>query len=121
MNPVIAHNAGNLLQLVERSAFVGFWRLDARQRTLYWSDQLARLHGAPAGYKPEFDRALAHYAEEHQPVLQARLLACERTGTPFDVEVQVRTLQGRRIWVRCLGQPLRDETGAIVGSEGLVQ
>jgi diguanylate cyclase (GGDEF)-like protein/PAS domain S-box-containing protein len=121
MNPVIAHNAGNLLQLVERSAFVGFWRLDARQGTLAWSDQLARLHGAPAGYTPAFGEALAHYAEEHQPELQARLLACEREGTPFDVEVQVRTLQGRRIWVRCLGQPLREETGAIVGAEGLVQ
>jgi diguanylate cyclase (GGDEF)-like protein/PAS domain S-box-containing protein len=121
MNPVIAHNAGNLLQLVERSAFVGFWRLDARQRTLYWSDQLARLHGAPAGYTPEFEQALAQYVEEHQPELQARLLACEQAGTPFDVEVQVRTLQGRRIWVRCLGQPLRDEAGAIVGAEGLVQ
>jgi diguanylate cyclase (GGDEF)-like protein/PAS domain S-box-containing protein len=121
MNPVIAHNAGNLLQLVERSAFVGFWRRDARQRTLYWSDQLARLHGAPAGYTPEFGQALAHYVDEHQPELQAGLLACEQAGTPFDVEVQVRTLQGRRIWVRCLGQPLRDEAGAIVGAEGLVQ
>jgi PAS domain S-box-containing protein len=121
MHPVIAHNAGNLLQLVERSAFVGFWRLDARQHTLYWSDQLARLHGAPAGYTPEFAQALSHYAEEHQPELQARLEACEQDGTPFDVEVQVRTLQGRRIWVRSLGQPLRDEAGTIVGAEGLVQ
>src|SRR5690349_9411382 len=108
MNPVIAHNAGNLLQLVERSAFVGFWRLDAKQRTLYWSDQLARLHGAPAGYTPKFEDALAHYAEEHRPALAECIRACQEQGTPFDVEVQVRTLQKRRIWVRCLGQPLRD-------------
>ena len=46
MDPVIAHNAGKLLELVERSAFVGFWRLDARNGTLSWSEQLARLHGA---------------------------------------------------------------------------
>jgi diguanylate cyclase (GGDEF)-like protein/PAS domain S-box-containing protein len=121
MNPVIAHNAGNLLQLVERSAFVGFWRLDAKRQTLYWSDQLARLHGAPAGYTPKFEDALAHYAEEHRPTLAERMRACQEQGTPFDVEVQVRTLQKRRIWVRCLGQPLHDESGAIVGAEGLVQ
>ena len=43
MDPVIAHNAGKLLELVERSAFVGFWRFDARRQQLYWSEQLARL------------------------------------------------------------------------------
>ena len=86
MNPVLAHNAGNLLQLAERSAFVGFWRLDARRRTLDWSDQLARLHGAPAGYAPGVGEALAHFAEEHRPELQARLRACQEEGTPFDVE-----------------------------------
>jgi hypothetical protein len=48
--------------------------------------------------------------------------ACQEQGTPFDVEVQVDTsMQGRRLWVRCVGQPLRDEDGAIVGVEGLVQ
>ncbi len=121
MDPVIAHNPGNLLQLVERSAFVGFWRLDARGGTLYWSEQLARLHGAPPGYTPTFDHALAHYAEEHRAELEARVRACREQGTPFDVEVQVYTLQGRRIWVRCVGQPLLAEDGSIAGAEGLVQ
>ncbi|MEJ8840428.1 sensor domain-containing protein [Ramlibacter sp. AN1133] len=121
MDSVIAHNAGQLLELVERSVFLGFWRLDAREGRLYWSEQLARLHGAPAGYMPTFDNAMSHYAEEHRGELQARILACQEQGTPFDLEVQLHTMQGRRIWVRCVGQPLRDEHGAIIGTEGLVQ
>ena len=49
MDSVIAHNAGQLLELVERSVFLGFWRLDAREGRLYWSEQLSRLQrvGAP--------------------------------------------------------------------------
>ncbi|HEY0822555.1 MAG TPA: diguanylate cyclase, partial [Ramlibacter sp.] len=121
MDPVIAHNPGNLLQLVERSAFVGFWRLDARQGTLYWSQQLARLHGAPPGDAPTFGHALDHFADGHRAEIEARVRACREQGTPFDVEVQVRTLQGRRMWVRCVGQPLRAEDGSIAGAEGLVQ
>jgi diguanylate cyclase (GGDEF)-like protein/PAS domain S-box-containing protein len=121
MDPVIANNAGKLLELVERSAFVGFWRVDARRNTLYWSEQLARLHGAPPGYAPAFEDALQHYADEHRGELAARLRACEEQGEPFDVEVQLHTLQGRRLWVRCVGQPLRDDAGDIVGAEGLVQ
>src|SRR3954465_7172975 len=111
MDPVIAHNPGNLLQLVESSAFVGFWRLDARSGTLYWSQQMARLHGAPPGYTPPFENALAHYAaqpgappgypppfenalahyaDEHRAELEARVRACQERGEPFDIEVQVQ-------------------------------
>ena len=121
MNPVIASGAVELLQLVEHSAFIGFWRREARSGRLYWSAQLAALHGAPPGYAPGYDQALDHYAREHRAQLAVALRACEVAGTPFDLEVQVDTLQGRRIWVRCVGQALRDATGAIVGTEGLVQ
>jgi diguanylate cyclase (GGDEF)-like protein/PAS domain S-box-containing protein len=121
MDSAIPNNAGNLLQLVERSAFVGFWRLDARQRHLYWSEQLARLHGAAPGYIPPYGDALAHYADEHRPEIEERLRACQEQGVAFDVEVQVKSPQGRRIWVRCVGQPLRDEVGEVIGAEGLVQ
>jgi diguanylate cyclase (GGDEF)-like protein/PAS domain S-box-containing protein len=121
MDPVTAHNAGSLLQLVERSAFVGFWRLDARQGQLYWSDQLARLHGAPPGYAPTPAQQLEHYADEHRAEVEASIAACQANGTPFDMEVQLRTLQGRRIWARLVGQPMRDADGAIAGVEGLVQ
>jgi hypothetical protein len=34
MDPVIEQHPGSLLQLVERCALVGFWRLDARRRTV---------------------------------------------------------------------------------------
>src|SRR4051812_47963653 len=122
MDSVIAQNAGKLLELVEHSTFVGFWRHDSRREELYWSEQLARLHGAPPGYTPTFEKALGHYAEDHRAELQARVRACEEEGVPFDVEVQVESMQGgRRIWVRCVGQPVRDEDGSITGAEGLVQ
>ena len=121
MDPVIAQNAGNLLQLVERSAFVGFWRLDARRGHLYWSAQLVRLHGAPPGYTPTFEDAVSYYADEHRAEVEARVRACQEQGVPFDIEVQLRTMQGRRVWVRCVGQPLKDDAGEIVGAEGYVQ
>ncbi|WP_332827432.1 EAL domain-containing protein [Ramlibacter sp.] len=121
MDPVTASNADHLLKLVERSAFIGFWRLDAKQGHLYWSEQLARLHGAPPGYTPTFENALGHYAEEHRAELEARMRACQEQGIPFDIEVQLNSLQGRRIWVRCVGQPLAAADGSLAGAEGLVQ
>jgi diguanylate cyclase (GGDEF)-like protein/PAS domain S-box-containing protein len=121
MDSVIAADARNLLQLVERTAFVGFWRLDAKLGRIYWSDQLARLHGAPPGYAPTYANALDHFVKEHRAELDARVRACQADGKPFDIEVQIDTLQGRRLWVRCVGQPLADEAGTVVGAEGIVQ
>ena len=121
MNSVIAHHASELLRLAERSAFVGFWRLDAQQRQLAWSDQLARLHGAEPGYQPGYEDALTHFVPEHRAGLEARMRACREQGVPFDLEAQLRTLQGELLWVRCVGQPLRDQEGQVVGIEGLVQ
>jgi len=121
MDSATARGAANLLQLVERSAFIGFWRMDCRRRTLAWSEQLARIHGLAPGDAPGFERALEHYVEEHRPLLQASLRACHEDGVPFDLEVQIAGPQGRRVWVRCVGQPLRDAQGERIGVEGLVQ
>jgi diguanylate cyclase (GGDEF)-like protein/PAS domain S-box-containing protein len=121
MDPLIAQDSQQLLALVERSAFVGFWRRDALARRLYWSPQLARLHGAPPEATPEFDDAFSHYLGEHRVELREAVRACEEEGKPFDLELQLQSLQGRRTWVRCVGEPVRDAHGAIVGSEGIVQ
>ena len=121
MDSAIANGAANLLQLVERSAFIGFWRMDCRGRTLAWSDQLVRMHGLAPGDAPGFDHALAHFVEEHRPLLQARLRACHEDGVPFDLEVQIAGAQGRRVWVRCVGQPLCNAQGERIGVVGLVQ
>lgn len=119
MEPVIA--TSNLLQLVERSAFIGFWRYEPRERRLYWSEQLARIHGAEPGYTPGYEHALSHYVREHREEIAARVQECLEHGTPFEVEAQIDSMHGRRIWVRCVGQAWRDPTGSIAGVEGLVQ
>jgi len=113
--------AQDLLKLVERTAFVGIWVLDLERGRLHWSDQLAQIHGAPAGYAPPPDKAFAHYVEDQRAKLEKLVHACAEQGTPFDIEVQIVTLQGRRAWVRCVGQPLRNADGRIIGVEGLLQ
>jgi diguanylate cyclase (GGDEF)-like protein/PAS domain S-box-containing protein len=117
----LPHSAPSLLQLVERSVFVGVWRYDPKQPTVAWSDQLAAMHGEPPGFAPPLAQAFDHYVEEHRAEVEARLRACLEAGTPFDIEVQIRTAPGRRAWVRCVGQAARDAGGTITHVEGLLQ
>lgn len=121
MEPALSERAQSLLALAERTAAVGSWMLDARRQWLHWSDQLACMHGAQAGYAPPAHEAFRHIVEQDRPRLDALVHACAGEGTAFDVEVQILTLQGQRAWVRCVGQPVRDGAGAVIAVEGLVQ
>jgi diguanylate cyclase (GGDEF)-like protein/PAS domain S-box-containing protein len=113
--------AESLVKLVERTAFVGTWTLDIGTGEVEWSDQLAAIHDAPPGFAPAPDDPFGFYAPEWRDKIVALVEQCASTGTPFDEEMQIVTLKGRRAWVRTLGQPVLDETGEIVRVEGAVQ
>ena len=115
------HQVQTLLKLLERTAFVGVWTLDLEQDQLEWSDQLAELHDAPPGYKPPREDAFGFYAPEWRDEVLGLVQACATVGEPFDQEMQIITLKGRRAWVRSIGQAVRDEAGVIVRVEGAVQ
>ena len=110
-----------LLKLLERTAFVGVWTLDRASGSVEWSDQLAAIHDAPAGYTPERQNAFGLYAPEWREKVNDLVQACATRGEPFDEEMQILTLQGRRAWVRSIGHAIRNEVGEIVRIEGAVQ
>jgi diguanylate cyclase (GGDEF)-like protein/PAS domain S-box-containing protein len=114
-------DAQSLLGFVERAAFVGTWTLDPATGDIEWSDQLAAIHDAPAGFTPPPEDPFGFYAPEWRDKILARVEQCASTGTPFDEEMQIVTLKGRRAWVRTLGQAVLDETGEVVRVEGVVQ
>ncbi|WP_188709007.1 PAS domain-containing sensor histidine kinase [Polaromonas eurypsychrophila] len=48
-------------------------------------------------------------------------MECLENGTPFDVQVEMVTGTGRLIWVRSLGQAVRDGKGNMVRMQGALQ
>ena len=114
-------HADSLLSLLERTVFAGVWTLDAASGNIVWSDELARIHGAPPGFSPPREEAFALYAPEWRQNVQTAVHACATAGEPFDEEMQIVTLQGRRAWVRSIGRAVRDSAGRILRVEGAVQ
>src|SRR5688500_16929961 len=84
----------SLLKLLERTAFVGIWTLEVVSNRLTWSDQLATMHDAPAGFTPPREEAFNLYAPEWQAAMKSLVQACASEGTPFDEEMQIVTLKG---------------------------
>jgi diguanylate cyclase (GGDEF)-like protein/PAS domain S-box-containing protein len=113
--------AKTFLKLVERTAFIGVWLIDLERQELVWSEQLARLHGAPPGFVPSLEQAFEFYAPEWRDRARELFEACVRDGASFDEEMQIVTRQGRRAWVRTVANAVRGADDKVVRVEGALQ
>jgi light-regulated signal transduction histidine kinase (bacteriophytochrome) len=55
------------------------------------------------------------------PAAMDLLSRCVDLGESFDVELEMVTATGRRVWVRSVGEPIRDEGGKVVAIQGAQQ
>jgi PAS domain S-box-containing protein len=110
-----------LLKMAERVARLGAWRVDLPGFTSTWSDEVRAIRDLPEGFVPIVDEAMDSYVAEDRPVLRAAVAACAASGTPFDLELRLVTAAGRLLWVRVIGEAVRDASGAICRLEGAIQ
>ncbi len=110
-----------LLRIAGRTAKLGGWMIALPERTLTWSDEICAIHDLPPGYRPTLEEGLNYFPPEHREVVTRHMRACEHDGVPYDIEVQKLTATGRLIWVRSIGEAVRDVDGTIVGLQGSFQ
>jgi two-component system, cell cycle sensor histidine kinase and response regulator CckA len=107
-----------LLRIAGNAAKLGGWSVSVPSHRSTWSDQVRVILEAPAGAEPTLEQALEYYPPEFRQMLGTNLEACERDGTPFDVEVQIVTPKGQRKWVRVIGEAERDASGSVTMVRG---
>lgn len=113
--------AQRLLSMASRVSRHGAWQVDLADQRLTWSDEVYAIHDFPHGATPSVEEALNLYAPEYQGTIRELIKNCVSNGTPFDAELQIITGKGRRVWVRALGEAVRDPSGAIVQVQGAFQ
>jgi diguanylate cyclase (GGDEF)-like protein len=93
-----------LLEQSQRTAQIGAWELDVERGELYWTAQTYRIHEVSSGeYAPTWDSALSFFASDSAPFIRDAMQRALKTGEPWDLELQLITARGKRIWVRCTG------------------
>ncbi len=110
-----------LLQMASTVAHIGGWEVDLKSDRVAWSDEVCRIHDVPLGTTVAVADGIGYYAPEWRNRITERFTACTRDGTPYDEELEILTASGKRVWVRTVGQPVRDDTGDIVRIEGAFQ
>ncbi len=109
-----------LLRQAGRVARLGAWSLDLATNRPTWSEEVYRLHGAPAGKQFTLEEALEFYAPESRLLLVEAIERAVREGTPWDLEMPFLNAEGKRLWVRVNGEPVL-ENGRCVRLIGTIQ
>ena len=105
----------------QRLAAIGSWQWDSSTDEVVWSDELYRI----AGLEPHSSAAAAsNHPHLYPPEHWERITRCAeeamRSGTPYELDVEMFTNGGRR-WVTARGKAMRDADGRITGLRGTVQ
>lgn len=115
------HEQADQLHLAGRLTRMGYWRANlATQRVSLSSEAAAILDMAPDS-EPLVQEMVAMFAPES---LQRGVVALRRAtegGETFDLEVEMVTPTGRHVWIRSIGEPVRDEQGQVVAVHGAQQ
>ena len=117
------HKNESLLRMAGQLARFGGWSVDLRTQTVEWSAEVCAIHGFSADDPITIDvkQGINFYAPEYRALISRLFYACVEHGIPYDDELQLITAQGDRVWVRCVGEAVRDETGQIIRVQGAFQ
>jgi two-component system cell cycle sensor histidine kinase/response regulator CckA len=110
-----------MLRIAGKVARLGGWTIDLPSRDLTWSDENCAIHDVPPGYKPTLEEGIGYFPAEYRADVVRHVEACARDGTPYDFELPKFTATGRKIWVRSIGEAVRDAEGRIVRLQGAFQ
>ncbi|WP_049763815.1 histidine kinase dimerization/phospho-acceptor domain-containing protein [Polaromonas naphthalenivorans] len=97
------------------------WQVDLATLALTWSEDVRALYELPAGGPPTVEETIGFFAPEYPGPIRQRFEGCIATGAGFDMALQIITGQGRRVWIRILGEAARAPGGQIGWVQGVMQ
>ncbi len=110
-----------MLRMAGHLARMGGWELDVATGRVDWSEAARDVLEFGDRNPRTLDELLESVSPATRKGIASALARTLQEGANFESEGEVATPTGRRIWLRAIGQPVHDATGAIVRVQGAVQ
>jgi signal transduction histidine kinase len=96
---------------------IGAWELDVASGVLYWDAGLRRIMEVAESEAMTLERARGFYSESSNIMLSRAFGAALTSAVPYDLELEVITARGNRLWVRevCRVTHRRGKLKSLVG------
>ncbi|MFP2995492.1 ATP-binding protein [Spongiivirga sp. MCCC 1A20706] len=99
----------------------GGWMVDADTLEVFWDRQTKKIYGVAPHYQPKFQDVLSFYIDDHRDMLYGAFRKCLTEGIHYDMELQLRGLNGETTWIRTKGKPVYDKSHQIIKARGIIQ
>jgi PAS domain S-box-containing protein len=110
-----------LLNFAGEKAKLGGWIVNLDENRCFWTNEVAAIHEVPIGYSPLVEEGIGFYAPEWRDKITEVFTNCVQNGVPYDEEMQILTSKGKRVWVRTIGEAVKDSSGKTVKVQGAFQ
>ena len=114
-------NSQALLRMAGQAARLGGWSIELPDHQLTWTNEICLIHEVPPGETPTFEEAIKFYPPEYREEVARHVKLCAEEGTSFDFEMEIITAKQRRVWVRAIGEAVRDDKKQIRRIQGAFQ
>ncbi len=112
-------HSNRMLEMAERAAHVGHWRVDLRTNKLVWSAEVYRIHGYDSAYQPTVPAAIQAYHRDDRKRVLACLKETADTGVPFKFDARLVRKDGSIRHISSSGDmerhPVTGQPAAVVG------
>ncbi|WP_044404157.1 PAS domain S-box protein [Lacinutrix sp. Hel_I_90] len=89
---------------VRSIAQIGSWEMDLVNQSLFWSDEVHRLHGTdPKLFTPNLEEAINFYRADFRQLVRSSVEKCISTREPYDLQAVIVTAKNKELWVRAHG------------------
>jgi len=106
----------------QRIAHVGSWRLDVLSNQVVWSDELYKMYGFdPSLPPPPYNEQHKIFTPESWERLSKALPETIKTGTSYELELEMLRKDGSNGWMWVKGEVVRDVKGTVAGLRGAAQ
>jgi two-component system, cell cycle sensor histidine kinase and response regulator CckA len=110
-----------LLRVAGSLARVGGWAVDIPSNDVYWSEEIHEILEHDGDTPPSLERGVALYPDRHRERVTAAIEACATHGTPIEMDLELHTFKGNRIWVQLVAEAERAADGRITRVIGAMQ
>lgn len=110
----------DLLQKIERFSHVGHWRVDLVRNTVFWSEEVYRIHGVTKDeFTPDLESAIAFYHPDDKAEVEALVEKSIKNQSDFSFKKRLYTYDGQLRYVQSYGECEVDETGKVIALFGV--
>ncbi|MCX6756965.1 MAG: PAS domain-containing protein [Candidatus Nomurabacteria bacterium] len=111
-------NSKILLDITGSMTKTGGWEINIESNKLHWTDEVYKIHEVEKDFSLSVENALKFYIGDSIKKITDAVNDAIKLGKPFDVELQLKTAKDNVIWVRALGQAIKenDKLVKVVGS-----